>query len=345
LAAAVADAQSAARRRAGRLTLAIDDASVALTELGSGDGCSPPEKAAVGYDRAVYLALLGRSEDARDELQRVATQDAWLCAMAQTDPLLEGTGLDAHAGATFGAIRARVIADCDEQLVNLRAATAVYEALLAEYRAAGFDRDGTDLSAWLRTGTGVTVELEQFEVDITSQRDRLQPRVSEAAASRSQQIRDQAERFAREEARPKAEQRMLQQHLDLVSTANDLFSERGTRMSVTAEGAWIVKQSRRGGREIETAVWVGVDGAIHKGTVDIVPARPVASLPVAARAAIERHIALIQAGISSAMEHRADNIRMLSHEAFAFSKTHRFGPSKEWIVRRGDDGVITVGHQ
>ena len=136
------DARSAAFRQAARLTLALDGPEAALTRLGEVSGAnSVTERAAVTYDRAVYLADLGDTAAALVNLLDAGRAEPSFLFAALADPLLASHLVIIEAASEELAARQRAvvrdIARYDELIQQLGELTARLEGENKTLRVAG----------------------------------------------------------------------------------------------------------------------------------------------------------------------------------------------------------------
>jgi len=106
------DARSAALRQAARLTLALEGPKASLTRL-DGDissAHSVTERAAVAYDRAVYLAEFGDTTAAQASLLDAGRDEPSFLFAALADPLLASHTVIIEAACEELAVRQRAVA-------------------------------------------------------------------------------------------------------------------------------------------------------------------------------------------------------------------------------------------
>jgi hypothetical protein len=331
----VGDVASAARRKAARTTLALETPLAALAELGAEEpGASPAELAGHLYDRAVYLALADRRDEAEQALRAAGERDAWQLARAAADPLLTDMPLAALAQQAFEDMRACVERDCDEQLTLWRQALVALAKVAAEREAGGpFAQHPEVEAAWPTaarelTELGVPGELERR---VDEQRRRMQPAETGRAA---REAREACERWtmAAETILPlRADARLLAQHRQLAREVLAFAATHRAATEITPGGDWQIRERRRFGPSRSWIAFLDARGSVvimHPGEGS--PPR-MAIGSERARLLVQGHVEMAAIVQDLAARHHA-TAQLERDGVWRLSENTKLGPGKRWRV-------------
>jgi tetratricopeptide (TPR) repeat protein len=224
------DQRSAATRQSARLALALDGAATALATLDDNTRRDAGEKelSAVAYDRSVYLAEMGRIDEAAESLRRAGEHEPSFLFAALTDPVL----------ASHSEITAIATYELTTRLHGVSTQTAEADSLLDQLGALVGRLEDADrtLGANGREQRRATVvdlraTLKSLGADrdafVKQSADELDLGVLQATLNRLRTCLSEAETYERS-------------HLAAALSASDL--ERKVLDFAMAEDAWPTKQ-------------------------------------------------------------------------------------------------------
>jgi tetratricopeptide (TPR) repeat protein len=256
------DDKSGARRAAARLTFAIDGAAGALHALPApAPDCSETERAAVHYDRTIYLAESGDQQQASSELHEAGRLDVRHCLAALEDPQL----------APYEALRRVADAELARRHSDLVASNAALHATLdaAEERLARADTVGEGFTLPYRQDAVRVIDAARQQIEAA--RRRLETEYENACRSLAAFLSGEIQREvnAAERQAISAESYVVDrvsQIERLEREALRIANEVNAVPYLIKDGTWHLSYKKRG-RTNHVRLWLDETGTIQRSDV------------------------------------------------------------------------------